>query len=52
MELVIVGGVTGEGVLPVGQRGDLATRILLAAGVDAANVGGGYATYRMHHPVG
>lgn len=34
----------------VGQRGYLATRILLAAGVDAANVGGGYTTYRLHHP--
>jgi NADPH-dependent 2,4-dienoyl-CoA reductase/sulfur reductase-like enzyme/rhodanese-related sulfurtransferase len=34
----------------VGQRGYLATRVLLAAGFDAANVGGGYTTYRMYHP--
>jgi rhodanese-related sulfurtransferase len=36
----------------VGQRGYLATRILLATGFDAANVGGGYTTYRFHHPSG
>ncbi len=36
----------------VGQRGYLATRVLLANGYDAANVGGGYATYRMFHPAG
>jgi rhodanese-related sulfurtransferase len=34
----------------VGQRGYLATRVLLAAGFKAANVGGGYTTYRLHHP--
>jgi NADPH-dependent 2,4-dienoyl-CoA reductase/sulfur reductase-like enzyme/rhodanese-related sulfurtransferase len=34
----------------VGQRGYLATRILLQAGYPAANVGGGYKTYRLHHP--
>ena len=32
----------------VGQRGYLATRILLQAGFSAANVGGGYKTYRLH----
>lgn len=34
----------------VGQRGYLATRILRQAGFPAANVGGGYTTYRLHHP--
>ncbi len=34
----------------VGQRGYLATRILLQAGFRAANVGGGYKTYRLHRP--
>jgi NADPH-dependent 2,4-dienoyl-CoA reductase/sulfur reductase-like enzyme/rhodanese-related sulfurtransferase len=34
----------------VGQRGYLATRILLQAGIAAANVSGGYTTYRLHHP--
>ncbi|MGE3315468.1 MAG: FAD-dependent oxidoreductase [Planctomycetaceae bacterium] len=34
----------------VGQRGYLATRILLQAGLDAANIGGGYRTYRLFHP--
>ncbi len=34
----------------VGQRGYLATRILLQAGVAASNVGGGYKTYRLHQP--
>lgn len=34
----------------VGQRGYLATRILRQAGFDAANIGGGYATYRLHRP--
>ena len=34
----------------VGQRGYLATRILLQAGFGAANVGGGYKTYRLHRP--
>lgn len=34
----------------VGQRGYLATRILVQHGYDAANVGGGYKTYRLHHP--
>jgi rhodanese-related sulfurtransferase len=34
----------------VGQRGYLATRILRQAGFNAANVGGGYKTYRLLHP--
>jgi NADPH-dependent 2,4-dienoyl-CoA reductase/sulfur reductase-like enzyme/rhodanese-related sulfurtransferase len=34
----------------VGQRGYLATRILLQAGLRAANIGGGYKTYRLHRP--
>lgn len=34
----------------VGQRGYLATRILLQAGFDAANVGGGYKTFKLFHP--
>lgn len=34
----------------VGQRGYLATRILLKAGYPVANLGGGYRTYRLHHP--
>jgi NADPH-dependent 2,4-dienoyl-CoA reductase/sulfur reductase-like enzyme/rhodanese-related sulfurtransferase len=34
----------------VGQRGYLATRILLQAGLRAANIGGGYQTYRLHRP--
>lgn len=34
----------------VGQRGYLATRILLQAGFDAVNVGGGYKTFRLFHP--
>ena len=34
----------------VGQRGYLATRILLQDGFRAANVGGGYKTYRLHRP--
>lgn len=34
----------------VGQRGYLATRILLQAGFAAANVSGGYKTYRLFHP--
>lgn len=34
----------------VGQRGYLATRILLQAGFSAVNVGGGYTTYRLIHP--
>jgi rhodanese-related sulfurtransferase len=33
----------------VGQRGYMATRILLDAGRHAANIGGGYRTYRLHH---
>ena len=32
----------------VGQRGYLATRILLQAGFRAANIGGGYKTYRLY----
>lgn len=34
----------------VGQRGYLATRILRQAGFSAANIGGGYKTYRLFHP--
>lgn len=34
----------------VGQRGYIATRILRQAGYDAVNLGGGYKTYRLHHP--
>lgn len=34
----------------VGQRGYLATRILLQAGFSALNVGGGYKTYRLFQP--
>lgn len=34
----------------VGQRGYLATRILTQAGFHAANLGGGYRTYRLFHP--
>jgi rhodanese-related sulfurtransferase len=34
----------------VGQRGYLATRILLQSGFRAANIGGGYKTYRLHCP--
>ncbi len=34
----------------VGQRGYLATRILLQAGFTAANVGGGYTTYKLFQP--
>jgi len=34
----------------VGQRGYLATRILLKAGFSAANIGGGYKTYQLFHP--
>jgi rhodanese-related sulfurtransferase len=36
----------------VGQRGYLATRILRQAGFDAANVSGGYRTYRLVQPDG
>jgi rhodanese-related sulfurtransferase len=32
----------------VGMRGYLATRILREHGFDAANLGGGYTTYRLH----
>jgi rhodanese-related sulfurtransferase len=35
----------------VGQRGQLATRILLQSGFRAANVSGGYKTYRLHRPL-
>jgi NADPH-dependent 2,4-dienoyl-CoA reductase/sulfur reductase-like enzyme/rhodanese-related sulfurtransferase len=35
----------------VGQRGYLATRILRQAGFNAANVGGGYKTYQLLHPM-
>ena len=34
----------------VGQRGYLATRILQQAGFSAANIGGGYKTYKLLHP--
>jgi NADPH-dependent 2,4-dienoyl-CoA reductase/sulfur reductase-like enzyme/rhodanese-related sulfurtransferase len=34
----------------VGQRGYLATRILLQAGYAAANIGGGYKTYQLFQP--
>jgi rhodanese-related sulfurtransferase len=34
----------------VGQRGYLATRILLQKGLDAVNVSGGYETYRLLEP--
>jgi rhodanese-related sulfurtransferase len=34
----------------VGQRGYLATRILLQEGFSAVNVGGGYKTYQLLHP--
>jgi NADPH-dependent 2,4-dienoyl-CoA reductase/sulfur reductase-like enzyme/rhodanese-related sulfurtransferase len=36
----------------VGQRGYLATRILRQMGFDAANLGGGYKTYRLFFPTG
>jgi rhodanese-related sulfurtransferase len=36
----------------VGQRGYLATRILLQRGFQAANIAGGYATYLLYHPGG
>ncbi len=34
----------------VGQRGYLATRILMQAGHAVSNLGGGYKTYLLHHP--
>lgn len=34
----------------VGQRGYLATRILRQSGFDAANIAGGYKTYRLYNP--
>ena len=36
----------------VGQRGYLATRILLQAGLSAVNIGGGYKTYKLFQPSG
>jgi len=48
-----IGGGAGRRILAycqVGQRGYLATRILLQAGFAAANLGGGYTTYRLHRP--
>ncbi|MFO0850687.1 MAG: FAD-dependent oxidoreductase [Gemmataceae bacterium] len=36
----------------VGQRGYLATRVLMQAGYDVTNLGGGYRTYLLHHPNG
>ena len=35
----------------VGQRGYLATRILLQSGITASNIGGGYKTYKLFQPV-
>jgi NADPH-dependent 2,4-dienoyl-CoA reductase/sulfur reductase-like enzyme/rhodanese-related sulfurtransferase len=35
----------------VGKRGYLALRILLQSGFSAFNLGGGYETYRLHHPL-
>jgi NADPH-dependent 2,4-dienoyl-CoA reductase/sulfur reductase-like enzyme/rhodanese-related sulfurtransferase len=34
----------------VGQRGYLATRILMQVGFNLSNLGGGYKTYLLHHP--
>lgn len=34
----------------VGQRGYLATRILKQNGFSVVNIGGGYKTYKLHHP--
>ena len=34
----------------VGQRGYLATRILMQVGADVSNLGGGYKTYLLHQP--
>ncbi|TWU05285.1 Coenzyme A disulfide reductase [Symmachiella macrocystis] len=34
----------------VGQRGYLATRVLMQAGYDVVNVSGGYKTFRLFHP--
>jgi rhodanese-related sulfurtransferase len=34
----------------VGQRGYLATRILLQAGFKVVNIGGGFKTYKLAHP--
>jgi rhodanese-related sulfurtransferase len=34
----------------VGQRGYLATRILRQKGFSAANIGGGFTTYKLFHP--
>lgn len=36
----------------VGQRGYVATRILLQHGFDVRNISGGYTTYRLKHPQG
>ncbi len=36
----------------VGQRGYLATRILMQKGFVPANIGGGYKTYKLFYPVG
>jgi rhodanese-related sulfurtransferase len=35
----------------VGQRGYLATRILVQKGFSVANIGGGYKTYKLFQPV-
>lgn len=34
----------------VGQRGYLATRVLAQSGYTVVNIGGGYKTYKLHHP--
>ncbi|MBL8849109.1 MAG: CoA-disulfide reductase, partial [Planctomycetaceae bacterium] len=34
----------------VGQRGYLATRMLLQSGYDAVNIGGGYKMWLLYHP--
>lgn len=36
----------------VGQRGYLATRIMLHAGLSAVNIGGGFKTYKLFQPTG
>ncbi len=35
----------------VGQRGYLATRILLQAGYSIVNIGGGYKTFKLFYPI-
>ncbi len=36
----------------VGQRGYLATRVMLQAGLSAVNIGGGFKTYKLFQPTG